>query len=157
METRIRPAITDSDCDTNYIVLFFFFWFDASFRSNVLSMNSLAKRKAVESLEKLHNKPTKQPRLDAFFLPVRDAGTTSDQARPAVPPITTKSTACSATKSKVEVGPRLSDEQKNVLRIVVEEGKNVFFTGSAGSSAPPHLHSSWASKRYYSLNFNNID
>lgn len=28
----------------------------------------------------------------------------------------------------------LSDEQKRVLQMVVEEGKNVFFTGSAGMS-----------------------
>lgn len=31
----------------------------------------------------------------------------------------------------------LSPEQQEVLRLVVDEGKNVFFTGSAGASLPP--------------------
>jgi hypothetical protein len=31
----------------------------------------------------------------------------------------------------------LSDEQVRVLRMVVDEGKNVFFTGSAGTSQHP--------------------
>ena len=33
----------------------------------------------------------------------------------------------------------LSDEQVRVLRMVVDEGKNVFFTGSAGTSRPNFL------------------
>lgn len=108
-------------------------------------MNLVGKRKAVESLEKVHSKPTKQPRLDAFFLPARAAGPTNIQASPALSPITSKSRACSVTNSKIEAGPRLSDEQKNVLRMVVEEGKSVFFTGSAGSSAscPPSFVTFW--------------
>lgn len=108
-------------------------------------MNLYEKRKAVESLETLRNKPTKQPRLDAFFLPARAAGTTNAQVSPGVPPSTAKKTVTSTTKLQLEPGPRLSDEQKNVLRMVVEEGRSVFFTGSAGLFGPPPSHSSRAS------------
>lgn len=100
-------------------------------------MNLLEKRKAVDSLVKSHNKPTKQPRLDAFFLPARAAGTTTAQASPGLTPNSADKTVTSPTKSRFEPGPRLSDEQESALRMVVEEGKSVFFTGSAGTSGPP--------------------
>lgn len=105
--------------------------------SYVFSMNLSEKRKALELPETLRNKPTKQPRLDAFFLPARAAGITTAQASPRHPPSSAKKKIPSLTTPKVESGPRLSDEQKNVLRMVVEEGRSVFFTGSAGLS----LHS----------------
>lgn len=39
----------------------------------------------------------------------------------------------------------LSDEQVKVMRMVVDEGKNVFFTGSAGTSSPSIFFSLLAS------------
>jgi hypothetical protein len=36
----------------------------------------------------------------------------------------------------------LNDEQKRVLEMVVDEGKNVFFTGAAGTR-PTHIHVSF--------------
>lgn len=50
-------------------------------------------------------------------------------------------TRTNSSKAKITVGPTvtvkgkifLSAEQKKVLSLVVDEGKNIFFTGSAGA------------------------
>lgn len=76
------------------------------------------KRKATASLEGAKVKPAKQPRktLDAFFSPrVLATGVPNDEK---------------ATREHVG----LNAQQIEVLKMVVEEEKNVFFTGSAGMS-----------------------
>lgn len=80
------------------------------------SKTTTRKRKAVGSLEETKLKPTKQPRktLDAFFSPrVLATGVPNDEK---------------ATREHVG----LNAQQIKVLKMVVEEEKNVFFTGSAG-------------------------
>lgn len=101
--------------------------------STVCTMNILQKRKIVDSIEDVRKRPLKQPRLDAFFSPVRAAESTA-LADPGLPQTTGKGVVVSAFKSKPNSIPKFSDEQKAVLRMVVEEGRSVFFTGSAGSS-----------------------
>lgn len=93
-------------------------------------MPPLPKRKALGGLENVHAKPSKQPRLDAFFLP-----RVPPQARPVAgrDETTTTGKEESSTTSK----PTLSDEQQAVLGTVVDEGRSIFFTGSAGSLAIP--------------------
>lgn len=72
------------------------------------------KRKSTGVLEE---KTAKQPRktLDAFFSPQVLATSVSEDE--------------TATREHVA----LNAEQIKVLRMVIEEGKNVFFTGSAGA------------------------
>ncbi|KAH7924183.1 hypothetical protein BV22DRAFT_1047643 [Leucogyrophana mollusca] len=70
------------------------------------------KRKSGDDLDAL--KASKQPKLDSFFTPRVSLSTT-----------------CGAEK-KMFVA-KLSDEQNKVLRMVMDEGKSVFFTGSAGT------------------------
>lgn len=96
-------------------------------------MPYLPKRKAVGNPEDARSKPSKQPRLDAFFLPARAAGV-NPPAGQGLPLTTVKKAVVPIDAARVESGPRLSDEQKAALRLVVEEGRSVFFTGSAGSS-----------------------
>lgn len=78
------------------------------------------KRKSTSALE--DTRGTKQPKLtiDSFFTPkvTVQVGSGLDGVAGGV-------------KEKV-FDVVLSDEQMRVLRMVVEEGKNVFFTGSAG-------------------------
>lgn len=74
------------------------------------------KRKSTGTLEETKEKAAKQPRrtLDAFFSPqVLATGVPQDEK---------------ATREHVA----LNVEQIRVLKMVVEEEKNVFFTGSAG-------------------------
>lgn len=74
------------------------------------------KRKSTGSIDDVKPKPTKQPRktLDTFFSPqVLATGCPKDEK---------------ATREHVA----LNEEQIKVLRMVVEEEQNVFFTGSAG-------------------------
>jgi hypothetical protein len=54
----------------------------------------------------------------------------------------TASTSRAMTSSSLNIRQKvaLSSEQQRVLQMVVEEGKNVFFTGSAGSPAIPPNH-----------------
>lgn len=102
-------------------------------------MPPLPKRKTLDSLEVERNKPSKQPRLDAFFLPARAAGATAHTGQ--IPLSTTANKNIAASPSaNVESGPKLSHEQEAVLSMVVDEGRSVFFTGSAGSSGFPHCH-----------------
>jgi type IV secretory pathway ATPase VirB11/archaellum biosynthesis ATPase len=80
-------------------------------KSSSLSTSASNKRKSSGSTDQ----PAKKPRstLDAFF-----------------------STVVSSSVKKEESGKHdvaLSPEQIAVLRMVVDEGKNVFFTGSAGA------------------------
>lgn len=80
------------------------------------SKTTTRKRKAVGSPEETKLKPAKQPRktLDAFFSPrVLATGVPNDEK---------------ATREHVG----LNAQQIKVLKMVVEEEKNVFFTGSAG-------------------------
>ncbi|KAJ3480472.1 hypothetical protein NLI96_g8332 [Meripilus lineatus] len=75
------------------------------------------KRKSTGSIDDVKPKPTKQPRktLDTFFSPqVLATGCPKDEK---------------ATREHVA----LNEEQIKVLRMVVEEEQNVFFTGSAGT------------------------
>lgn len=100
-------------------------------------MPPLSKRKALGSLEHTEAKHTKQPRLDAFFLPK-----VSPDARPVAgrdvitPSGQTKSLAMKRQLPAQNgvTSPTLSDEQKAVLSMVVDEGRTIFFTGSAGLS-----------------------
>ena len=78
------------------------------------------KRKSTGTLEETKTKAAKQPRktLDAFFSPqVLATGVPKDEK---------------ATREHVA----LNAEQVKVLKMVVEEEKNVFFTGSAGAFPP---------------------
>lgn len=72
------------------------------------------KRKSTGSIDKDAGHESKRPRntLDAFFSPVATKSLTNDKG----------------AKDTVT----LNDEQKEVLRMVVDEGKSVFFTGAAG-------------------------
>lgn len=74
------------------------------------------KRKSTGSTSNESNKNAKRPRntLDAFFsprIPAPDASNDKNSAKETV---------------------TLNDEQRRVLRMVVEEEKSVFFTGAAG-------------------------
>ena len=64
-----------------------------------------------------NDKLTKQPKINAFFTPRVSLSTTCG---------TDKTTSVA----------KLSEEQRGVLQLVVEEGKSVFFTGSAGACSP---------------------
>lgn len=70
-------------------------------------------RNDADGLDKPLNHPSKQPKINAFFNPRISLSTTCG---------TDKTTSVA----------KLSEEQCSVLQLVVEEGKNVFFTGSAG-------------------------
>lgn len=101
-------------------------------RKNI-NMPLSPKRKCVDATADVGTKPSKQQRLDAFFLPARAAGTTAPTGQGPPAPMAKKSVIVTP-KSKFESGPSLSDQQKVVMSMVVEEGRSVFFTGSAGSS-----------------------
>ncbi|KAI0318119.1 hypothetical protein OF83DRAFT_1262245, partial [Amylostereum chailletii] len=84
--------------------------------------NLKPKRKSTGDLPN-SNRPSKQPRLtlDAFFSPKVSV---------------TRSTGIDDVGKELREGERtmdvvLSAEQRGVLRMVVDGGKNVFFTGSA--------------------------
>jgi hypothetical protein len=80
------------------------------------STTATRKRKSTGSLEETKGRSTKQPRktLDAFFSPqVLATGVPKDEK---------------AAREHVA----LNEDQIKVLKMVVEEEKNVFFTGSAG-------------------------
>ncbi len=87
---------------------------DAPLRS--VSTN-VKKRKSTGSIEETKTKLAKQPRktLDAFFSPqIVASGVSTDEK-------------C------IREHVALNAEQIKVLKMVVEEEKNVFFTGSAGT------------------------
>lgn len=69
------------------------------------------KRKSGDDLDAI--KAVKQPKINSFFTPRVSLNTTCG---------TDKTTSIA----------KLSDEQNEVLHMVLEEGKSVFFTGSAG-------------------------
>lgn len=77
------------------------------------------KRKSTGTLDETKGKAAKQPRktLDAFFSPQVLATTIQHDEK--------------ATREHVA----LNVEQVKVLKMAVEEEKNVFFTGSAGKQA----------------------
>lgn len=77
------------------------------------------KRKSTGGIEDAKSRPTKQPRktLDSFF-------STEVLASP-------KPTG-KGSNSVVQEYVALNEEQIKVLKMVVEEEKSVFFTGSAG-------------------------
>ena len=86
---------------------------------------TMRKRKAAASIEDDKKKAAKQPKrtLESFFSPqVLAAGVPTDEK---------------ATREHVA----LNAEQIRVLKMVVEEEKNVFFTGSAGE-LPNHPYGS---------------
>lgn len=74
------------------------------------------KRKSLDSSTTPANRPKKKPRqtLDSFFSAPLLAVVTTEDGDGAV--------------SRVALSP----EQTRVLRMVVDDGKNVFFTGAAG-------------------------
>lgn len=71
------------------------------------------KRKSTSNDDDDDKLSSKQPKINAFFTPRVSLSTTCG---------TDKTTSVD----------KLSEEQNTVLQLVVEEGKNVFFTGSAG-------------------------
>lgn len=84
------------------------------------------KRKAADTLESCRAKSARQPlrTLDAFFAPQRTAhhvGVIQDKVKKAKPEVT-----------RSEDYDKLSEEQKRVLKMVVDGEKSLFFTGSAG-------------------------
>lgn len=110
-------------------------------------MSAFIKRKALGSLENVGTKAVKQPRLDAFFRPKAPDGAQAG-ARPGASQAeaTRADEAKSSTTTgrhrsdyKSVSGPKLSEEQKAVLRMVVDEGKSIFFTGSAGEFGCSHV------------------
>ncbi|ROW16673.1 hypothetical protein VPNG_01514 [Cytospora leucostoma] len=93
------------------------------------------KRQATEILEKPRaKKPVNHSNqtLHAFFSPRQTQ--ISDAAHQKAPPDGAGAPAGSA-KAITSVRPSspLSDEQHRVLRMVLDEGRNIFFTGSAGT------------------------
>lgn len=85
------------------------------------------KRKSTDASDS--PRPSKQPRktLDAFFAPLVSLSSHVD--------------------SKESQPVQLNDSQHQILRMVVEEGKNVFFTGSAGTGKSLLLRAIIASLR----------
>lgn len=65
-------------------------------------------------LDKPLGQPSKQPKINAFFTPRVSLNATC------------------GTDMTTSVA-NLSEEQRNVLQLVVEQGQSVFFTGSAGA------------------------
>ncbi|KAI0786939.1 PIF1-like helicase-domain-containing protein [Abortiporus biennis] len=76
------------------------------------------KRKSTGGIDDQKPKPAKQPRktLDSFFAPqVLASGCPKDE------------------KATTREHVALNEEQIKIMKMVVEEGKNIFFTGSAGT------------------------
>jgi hypothetical protein len=82
--------------------------------SNAKKRKSASDRNDAEDNNKPPGHQPKQPKINAFFTP-------------RVP----LSTTCGTDKTTSVA--ELSEEQRGVLQRVVEEGKSVFFTGSAGA------------------------
>lgn len=62
-------------------------------------------------------------------------------SQPAKPALGNKNnTSFLSFKKKKPTGPTLSDEQNAVLRMVVDEGRSIFFTGSAGLFSSSSCH-----------------
>lgn len=85
------------------------------------SITITKKRKSTGDIDEGRAKAPKQPRrtLETFFSPQVPASSTPDEVT-----------------GKIE-HVSLNDEQIRVLKMVVQEEKNVFFTGSAGALAVP--------------------
>ena len=79
--------------------------------------------KKRKSSDNSPDKPAKQPKIDGYFSQLYPVSSNSKESESQPVP--------------------LNDEQKRVLEMVVDEGKNVFFTGAAGTrsfrvhNAPP--------------------
>lgn len=101
-------------------------------------MSSFSKRKNLTDPEDASARPTKQPRLDAFFASRFQTGLTGGRGSAAQNETTrgSKNTLSAANRPPPAgasvSGPNLSAEQKAVLDMVLNDRRSVFFTGSAG-------------------------
>lgn len=89
-------------------------------QTTATSKTTTKKRKSTGDIDEGRSKQAKQPRrtLDTFFAPQVPATSCPDEET-----------------GKIE-HVALNDEQIRVLKMVVDEEKNVFFTGSAGAYRP---------------------
>lgn len=93
----------------------------------------MTKRKARDSVgDSKTNGPAKLQRttLDAFFAPRQTVPASVLHKSTATNEPSTKSSPETGSTGRCNVG--LSAEQERVLRMVVDDERNIFFTGSAG-------------------------